>query len=59
MLYCPVSSWLYDFWEMKLTIVYFVCSLIACLPYWNVKKAALPAFDIYTLSILSSLFNQL
>lgn len=23
-------------WEMKLPVVYFRCSVIACWPYWNV-----------------------
>ena len=39
MLSCPVSVVLCGCWEMKLPVVYFVCSLIACWPYWNVKKA--------------------
>lgn len=36
---CPVSVGSCSFREMKLPVVYFVCSLIACWPYWNVKKA--------------------
>lgn len=38
MLSCPVSVGLCGCRKMKLPVVYFVCSLIACWPYWNVKK---------------------
>lgn len=24
-------------WEMKLPVVFFLCSVIACWPYWNVN----------------------
>lgn len=55
---CPVLSCsvrLCGCLERKLPVVYLLCSLIACWPYWNVKKALSPSppLDIYPLSFLS------